>query len=176
MKKISFAIVCCVVSLSLFSSCTDNNCNDCYNNANKESKSASKPCAKANNNINVPKEEVKMITTDSGLKYEILTEGKGTDTPEPGQTVTVHYTGWLDNNGEKGFKFDSSVDRGTPFKFTIGVGQVIKGWDEGVASMKIGEKRKLIIPSDLGYGTTGAGGIIPGNATLIFEVELLKIV
>lgn len=114
-------------------------------------------------------------TTDSGLKYEIIQEGSG-KSPEVGQQVTVHYTGWLDKNGELGSKFDSSVDRGKPFTFIIGVGQVIKGWDEGVKLMKIGEKRRLIIPSQLGYGTRGAGAIIPPNATLVFDVELLKIV
>ena len=110
------------------------------------------------------------ITTASGLKYIDLTEGAG-DIPEPGQVAVVHYAGWL----EDGTKFDSSVDRGQPFKFPLGQGRVIKGWDEGVATMKVGGKRKLTIPSDLGYGAQGAGGVIPPNATLIFEVELLGI-
>ena len=91
-----------------------------------------------------------------------------------GQQVTVHYTGWLDADGQPGTKFDSSVDRGQPFSFVIGVGQVIKGWDEGVLEMKVGEKRRLFIPSDLGYGPYGAGSSIPPNAALIFDVELLK--
>jgi len=112
--------------------------------------------------------------TDSGLIYEVIKEGTGV-LPQAGQRVTVHYTGWLDKNGEPGTKFDSSVDRGQPFTFIIGIGQVIKGWDEGVMSMKIGEKRRLIIPSDLGYGTRGAGNVIPPDATLIFEVELLNV-
>lgn len=112
--------------------------------------------------------------TTSGLSYEIIKEGTGAS-PKAGQKVTVHYTGWLDNNGQPGTKFDSSVDRGEPFSFVIGVGQVIKGWDEGVATMKVGEKRRLIIPSDLGYGARGAGRIIPPHATLIFDVELLKV-
>ena len=112
--------------------------------------------------------------TDSGLQYEVVKEGSG-ETPKPAQKVTVHYTGWLDNNGEPGTKFDSSVDRGEPFTFKIGIGQVISGWDEGVMSMKVGEKRRLIIPADLGYGARGAGRIIPPNATLIFDVELIKI-
>ena len=106
--------------------------------------------------------------SDSGLKYEDLVAGDGA-TAESGQTVTVHYTGWL----EDGTKFDSSVDRNDPFRFNLGKGQVIRGWDEGVAGMQIGGKRKLTIPPQLGYGAAGAGGVIPPNATLIFEVELL---
>jgi FKBP-type peptidyl-prolyl cis-trans isomerase FkpA len=108
--------------------------------------------------------------TDTGLKYEDLTVGEG-DTAESGHTVTVHYTGWLTD----GNKFDSSKDRNDPFRFKLGASQVIRGWDEGVAGMKIGGVRKLTIPSNLGYGAQGAGGVIPPNATLIFEVELLGI-
>lgn len=110
------------------------------------------------------------VTTDSGLQYVDLVEGDGAS-PEKGQTVVVHYTGTL----EDGSKFDSSRDRNQPFSFKIGVGQVIKGWDEGVGTMKVGGRRKLIIPSELGYGSSGAGGVIPPNATLIFDVELLDI-
>lgn len=112
----------------------------------------------------------KIVTTASGLKYVDVVVGKGAS-PAAGKTVKVHYTGTLEN----GNKFDSSVDRNEPFSFTIGVGQVIKGWDEGVMTMKIGGKRKLIIPSRLGYGARGAGGAIPPNATLLFDVELLDV-
>lgn len=109
------------------------------------------------------------ISTQSGLKYEILKEGEGA-VAKSGDKVKVHYTGWLTN----GKKFDSSVDRGEPFSFNLGAGQVIKGWDEGVAGMKVGEKRKLTIPPHLGYGSRNVGGgLIPPNSTLIFEVEFL---
>ena len=115
-----------------------------------------------------------MTTTPSGLQYEDTEVGSGAEA-KPGQHVHVHYTGWLFNNGQQGAKFDSSRDRNDPFAFSLGAGMVIKGWDEGVAGMKIGDKRRLIIPSDLGYGSRGAGGVIPPDATLIFEVELLGI-
>src|SRR5262249_32118269 len=116
----------------------------------------------------------KMTKTDSGLKYKDTKEGKG-DKPQTGQTCKVHYTGWLWEHGKKGKKFDSSVDRNQAFEFAVGQSQVIKGWDEGVASMKVGGKRLLLIPPDLGYGARGAGGVIPPNATLLFEVELLGV-
>ena len=111
------------------------------------------------------------VTTDSGLQYEDLTTGEGAEVSGRGQTVVVHYTGWL----EDGTKFDSSLDRNDPFSFPVDAGYVIKGWDEGVVGMKIGGKRKLTIPADLGYGASGAGGVIPPNATLIFEIDLLEI-
>ena len=121
------------------------------------------------NNREITQEEIdNAVTTESGLKYIDLQVGDG-DSPQKGQNVTVHYTGTLDN----GKKFDSSRDRNQPFSFKIGVGQVIQGWDEGVASMNVGGQRLLIIPPELGYGSRGAGRVIPGNATLIFDVELL---
>ena len=115
-------------------------------------------------------EKKKVVTTKSGLKYEDLKEGTGAEAKK-GDSVEVHYTGWLTN----GKKFDSSLDRNEPFSFRLGAGMVIKGWDEGVAGMKVGGKRKLMIPPELGYGARGAGNVIPPNAELIFEVELLKI-
>lgn len=113
-----------------------------------------------------------MNPTPSGLQYEDEAVGSGPEAA-PGQTVRVHYTGWLYDNGTQGAKFDSSRDRNDPFEFSLGAGMVIRGWDEGVAGMKVGGKRTLIIPPALGYGARGAGGVIPPNATLKFDVELL---
>jgi len=115
-----------------------------------------------------------MTKTATGLQYEDTAQGTGAEAKK-GQTCVMHYTGWLWENGAKGKKFDSSLDRGTPFSFPLGQGRVIKGWDEGVATMKVGGKRTLLIPPDLGYGSRGAGGVIPANATLLFEVELLDV-
>ncbi len=115
-----------------------------------------------------------MVTTESGLQYEDTIVGTGAQA-QAGQQVSVHYTGWLYNGGEKGAKFDSSKDRNDPFGFGLGGGQVIKGWDEGVQGMKVGGTRMLVIPPQLGYGARGAGGVIPPNATLMFEVELLRV-
>lgn len=115
-----------------------------------------------------------MITTTSGLQYEDTVTGQG-KVAQSGQFVNVHYTGWLYNNGQQGAKFDSSKDRRQPFGFPLGAGHVIKGWDEGVAGMAIGGTRRLVIPPQLGYGARGAGGVIPPNATLLFEVELLSV-
>lgn len=120
------------------------------------------------NNPNITMDNLE--TTPSGLKYKILKEGTGA-TPQRGESATVHYIGTLEN----GSKFDSSRDRNSPFQFQVGVGQVIKGWDEGLLLMKEGERRLLVIPPELGYGARGAGGVIPPNATLIFDVELLKV-
>ena len=121
------------------------------------------------------KKESKMTKTPSGLEYEDAVVGTGAS-PKTGQTCVMHYTGWLFENGaKKGKPFDSSVDRGQPFEFPIGQGRVIQGWDEGVATMKVGGKRTLLIPPALGYGPRGAGGVIPPNATLLFEVELLGV-
>jgi bifunctional DNA-binding transcriptional regulator/antitoxin component of YhaV-PrlF toxin-antitoxin module len=118
----------------------------------------------------VLRKKVKLQTTASGLQYEEVVEGTGA-APKAGQTVVVHYTGWLMD----GKKFDSSRDRGEPFQFTLGQGQVIKGWDEGLSTMKVGGRRTLILPPDLAYGARGAGGVIPPNATLKFDVELLEV-
>lgn len=115
-----------------------------------------------------------MVTTESGLQYEDTTVGTGAQA-KAGQHVKVHYTGWLYDGGVKGAKFDSSKDRGDPFAFDLGAGSVIKGWDEGVQGMKVGGARTLIIPAALGYGARGAGGVIPPNATLMFDVELLAV-
>ena len=115
-----------------------------------------------------------MTETPSGLSYDDTVVGTG-ESPAKGQKCVMHYTGWLWENGAKGAKFDSSHDRGRPFDFPLGMGRVIKGWDEGVASMKVGGKRTLRIPPELGYGERGAGGVIPPGATLLFEVELLRI-
>lgn len=124
--------------------------------------------AASNQTSEVEMESNDTITTESGLEYKDLVVGEGEDA-RAGATAIVHYTGWLLD----GTKFDSSVDRGTPFEFALGAGQVIKGWDEGVGTMKVGGKRELIIPADLGYGDRGAGNVIPPGATLKFEVELL---
>ena len=115
-----------------------------------------------------------MITKASGLQYEDTIPGTGAEA-KAGQRVQVHYTGWLFNDGQQGGKFDSSKDRGQPFQFGLGAGQVIAGWDEGVQGMKVGGTRRLVIPAALGYGARGAGGAIPPNATLLFEVELLAV-
>jgi peptidylprolyl isomerase len=127
-----------------------------------------------NNPARAEQQGSSMTTTPSGLQYEDTVVGTGA-APATGQTCVMHYTGWLYQDGKKGAKFDSSLDRGKPFEFPLGMGRVIKGWDEGVATMKVGGKRTLIIPPALGYGARGAGGVIPPNATLMFDVELLGV-
>lgn len=129
------------------------------------------------NKTDTTQEGMQIMKLNSGLTYITLQVAPADAlSAQSGRRVTVHYTGWLrDQNGECGTKFDSSVDRNQPFTFHLGAGQVIKGWDEGVAGMKVGEKRRLIIPSDLGYGARGAGAVIPPHATLIFDVELLSV-
>lgn len=134
---------------------------------------------KAGDNSMVEK-SLQIETTPTGLQYIILSPASDTAAlrPQKGQNAEVHYTGWLYDEtaaDNKGKKFDSSVDRGTPFAFPVGMGRVIKGWDEGVALMQVGEKRRLIIPAELGYGARGAGAVIPANAKLVFDVELLAV-
>ena len=135
----------------------------------------SKNMANKNTTKQVGNNKMTRTKTTSGLEYEIMQEGAGIN-PKPGQFVTVHYTGWLNKDGQpSGQPFDSSHKRNQPFTFQIGVRQVIEGWDEGVMTMKIGEKRRLYIPAKLGYGARGAGSAIPGNADLIFDVDLIKV-
>jgi FKBP-type peptidyl-prolyl cis-trans isomerase FkpA len=122
----------------------------------------------------ISNKDFNMTTTATGLQYEDSVVGTGTEATK-GKSVTVHYTGWLYNDGVQGAKFDSSKDRGDPFVFSLGAGMVIRGWDEGVAGMLVGGARTLIIPAALGYGASGAGGVIPPNATLKFDVELLDV-
>lgn len=153
-------------------------CTSCESakNKRKEVKKEAKT-AKKQNSKNTKKGHSNMTTitrTPSGLGYQVLQPGTGPQ-PKPGQTVTVHYTGWLDDNGQPGKKFDSSVDRKDPFSTKIGVGYVIAGWDEAVLNMQVGEKVRLYIPAKLGYGARGAGAAIPPNANLIFDVELIAI-
>ncbi len=143
--------------------------------AQDASKSVSKPAASTAAKATTAEKGKSMTRTSaSGLKIEDTVVGTGAEAVAGG-TVTVHYTGWLFESDKRGTKFDSSVDRKEPFKFPLGAGRVIKGWDEGVAGMKVGGKRVLTIPPDLGYGARGAGGVIPPNATLQFEVELLGV-
>lgn len=165
--------------LALFASTniTTPGCTSCEvaKNKRKQAKSANKTTKQTSKNTKKGSTNMTNITrTPSGLGYEVIKAGTGAQ-PKPGQTVTVHYTGWLDDNGKPGKKFDSSVDRNDPFSTKIGVGYVIAGWDEAVLNMKVGEKVRLYIPAKLAYGSRGAGAAIPPNANLIFDVELLAI-
>lgn len=157
MKKLILHASLAITTVTLLASC--------YSSKNTHNDSST---------IQTKSSTMERIKTTSGLEYEVLQEGTG-NTPNKGQTIAVHYTGWINNNGEKGNKFDSSVDRGEPLEFPIGIGYVIKGWDEGVMGMKCGEKRRLFIPASLGYGARGAGRAIPPHANLIFDVELISI-
>ena len=162
MKKLAIACSAILVTTCLLVSCRS------INDAENNNKIAPAGAAQTGNT------KMERTRTASGLEYIIEDHGTGAS-PRAGNVVTVHYTGWLDNNGQKGKQFDSSRDRNQPFSFRIGIGQVIQGWDEGVMTMKIGEKRRLFIPSNLGYGARGAGAVIPANANLIFDVELLQV-
>ena len=173
MKKVhnslpTWSSVLMMFSIFIMSSCGPDGKKE---NSNKKQKREGKSVTeKTEKKIN------KVVKTDSGLKYEILSPGNSDGTKaEKNSQVLVHYTGWLENNGKKGDKFDSSLDRNAPFSFKIGAGYVIAGWDEGVKGMLVGEKRRLTIPSHLAYGERGAGKSIPANSTLIFDIELLKV-
>lgn len=165
-KKISLTVLLIFMGCGIYKGCYSNNKRNQQNQTKKVQKTHMDIQGKAN----------KEVTTPSGLSYTILQEApQGAKKPQKGKTVTVHYTGYLDKNNAAGSVFDSSVKRGQPFQFVIGVGMVIKGWDEGVMDMSVGEKRRLTIPAHIGYGARGAGGVIPPNATLFFDVELLGV-
>ncbi len=162
-KKLLTVGLCCTT----FSSCS---------NKNTEQQTTSLNSTEQETKTQATTKGSPVVTLDSGLKYEIITSAPDNAVkPTRGQEVVVHYTGWLDNNGQKGTKFDSRVDRGQEFRFIVGIGQVIQGWDQTLLDMKVGEKRLVSIPAHLAYGTRGAGNVIPPNATLLFEVELRKI-
>jgi len=161
-------------------------CNGCSCEMSKKEKEMSQAAdsrgtagttqAPAGDKVNTTNQGKEMQTTASGLQYQVLQPADaGAKKPAAGKKVKVNYTGWLDENGAPGKKFDSSYDHGAPFEFIIGSGSVIKGWDEGVMMMSVGEKTRLIIPGNLAYGSRGYPGVIPGNATLIFDVELLGV-
>ncbi|MGB3655631.1 MAG: FKBP-type peptidyl-prolyl cis-trans isomerase [Rivularia sp. (in: cyanobacteria)] len=169
LKRVGFVLL-CVVFLGCAQISTEAPDTNASQNTIQESPASTTVADSTTTKASDNKMSDGIVTTPSGLKYEVLKEGTG-ETPKSGQNVTVHYTGTL----EDGTKFDSSRDRGQPFQFKIGQGQVIKGWDEGLSTMKVGGRRNLIIPPELGYGSRGAGGVIPPNATLNFDVELLGV-
>ena len=172
-NALSSSLTLCTVALML-AGCGNQQQADTHSSADSSNGAPSQGILNQSGGNNSPatgQSSAPAVTTPSGLQYQDLTVGNG-PAPMPGQRVTVHYTGWLQSNGSK---FDSSVDRGEPFTFTLGQGEVIKGWDEGVATMKVGGKRRLTIPASLGYGEQGAGDKIPPNATLVFDVELLGV-
>ena len=165
-------VICGLFAAFLFAGCSSSNNSATQSTSTQTTTSDTKEQSAKGPSVTYPGDstQAQPITTDSGLQYIDLVPGTGA-TPKTGDKVSVHYTGYLMN----GRKFDSSVDRGQPLSFKIGLGKVIRGWDEGVMTMKIGGKRKLIIPADLGYGSSGAGDVIPPDAQLIFDVELLGI-
>ncbi len=173
MRRSALCLAALMLPLSLGAADQAKAASEAPQTAPKAAKPAKPKAAKAKAKATKP-QEPKMITTESGLKYVDSVVGTGAE-PQRGQQCMVHYTGWLSDQGQRGKKFDSSVDRGQPLAIPIGVGRVIKGWDEGLMSMKVGGKRTLHIPSILGYGPRGAGGDIPPNADLIFDVELLGV-
>jgi FKBP-type peptidyl-prolyl cis-trans isomerase len=169
----AIAVVCCVALAGCKSGKSASTENTTTSTTTTGSVSAANPAASAAPTASAPSATgAAPVTTASGLKIEDLVVGTGA-TAENGKTVSVNYTGWLADEAHT--KFDSSYDRGQPLQFPLGQGQVIRGWDEGVAGMKVGGKRRLTIPPNLGYGSRGAGGVIPPNATLIFEVELVDV-
>lgn len=170
MKKIALSLI-TGASLLLTTGC---NCQKTNNTTKAQTNNPEIKITTPNANSKETKTMDTIKRSASGLGYEVLKPGTGAK-PKAGQTVTVHYTGYLDDNGKPGKKFDSSVDRGTPFSTAIGVGRVIAGWDEGLQNMQVGEKCRLFIPANLGYGARGAGAAIPPNANLIFDVELLAV-
>lgn len=175
-KKVTFFIIGTLV-LTILPACDFNYKK--YKKPTKQEKiTANKETKKTKNKImeeKKMKKENSIKKTDSGLQYQILKTSENDSTPNKGQKVVIHYTGWLSEDGKPGKKFDSSIDRNQPFSFIVGIGQVIKGFDEGILNMKVGEKTRLIIPSNLAYGNRQVGSLIPANSDLIFDIELLEV-